>query len=339
MSNELSILKGAKALVNSSELQEARELSKGIAQTLGGSAGGFSHRISIKGGKFREIVGGEQVNVSRNDTLEVVVLSAAPMARSFYESEYVEGEAAPPTCWSDDAKTPHRDVLASNRQAKSCQECPQNIKGSGKNDSRACRYHQRLAVAVVTEDVDTWRVHQIQLPATSIFGDGSAGNMGMQAYARMLNGQDCPIIAVVTEMRFDEDAATPKLYFRPTRVLERDELAKAIELSKSEDAKAATAFTVAQVDGITPNAVDEDEEDEPAPVAKKPAPKKRAPDPEPEEKPAKKASSNGFGSGKKAAKDEEEVEEPRKVPSAKDTDDTDEDPDLSDLLNTWDDDE
>jgi len=54
----------------------------------------------------------------------------------------------------------------------------------------------------------------------------------------------------MTEMRFDEDAETPKLFFKPVRPLTGDELEAAVAAKDSEDAVKAITLTVAQTDGV-----------------------------------------------------------------------------------------
>jgi hypothetical protein len=54
---------------------------------LSGSGGGEKrHRISLNGGKFREFSGGEQVSVSKEDNMNIVVVNAAPISRTYYAS-------------------------------------------------------------------------------------------------------------------------------------------------------------------------------------------------------------------------------------------------------------
>ena len=48
--------------------------------------------------------------------------------------------------------------------------------------------------------------------------------MPMQAYARFLKDHDTPAIAVVTQIYFDAASDTPKLFFKPSRPLEDEEL-------------------------------------------------------------------------------------------------------------------
>ena len=131
-------------------------------------------------------------------------------------------------------------------------------------------------------------VYQLQLPATSIFGEARDGNMGMQAYAKYLKAHKTPSIAVVTQMSFDENSDTPKLFFKAVRPLNEDELNQAVSMKDSEDAIKAITLTVSQTDGVQAKrdgAVQEDEVDirEPVPAPKKVAKKKEVAAPSDEE--------------------------------------------------------
>jgi len=212
----------------------------------GGELG--ARRISIKGGVFREFIGGKEYRVSEERSMNVVIIKAAPkVSRTYYAETYTEGEAIKPTCWSSDSQRPDPDVK--NKQSATCLSCPQNIKGSGQGDSRACRYQQRLAV-VIEGEVDKEEVYQLVLPPTSVFGDGEKGRLPLQAYARHLKNHNTPIIGVVTEMRFDTASPTPKLVFKPVRPVTEDEFNVIQRLKDSPEANAAITLTVAQTDGV-----------------------------------------------------------------------------------------
>jgi len=86
--------------------------------------------------------------------------------------------------------------------------------------------------------------------------------MGMQAYAKHLRAHKTPSIAVVTQMYFDENSDTPKLFFKPVRPLEEAELQQAITARDSEDAVRAITLTVAQTDGVQAKRDGEVQEDE-----------------------------------------------------------------------------
>jgi hypothetical protein len=146
-------------------------------------------------------------------------------------------------------------------------------------------------------------VFQLTLPAASIFGAGEPGKWPLQTYAKMIGSKGVPITAVVTEMRFDTSSATPKLTFKPIKVLNPDEHNMVIEQGKSDAAQRAITMTVSQADNVK-------EPQAPKLEAAKPA--------------------------KAEAVEVEEVEEPVKR-SAKKEEAPAEKKDLSKILNEWDD--
>lgn len=242
MSNEVSIFADGSQLP--AHLIGATD---GITDSLAsGAASG--KRISIKGGVFRMMVAGKEVAINDARELNIVIVAAAPTNnRQYYEGTYVDGVATSPDCYSVDSRTPAAD--AKNRQASTCAACPQNIKGSGQGDSRACRYQRRLAV--VLEGDMSGEVYQLALPATSIFGQGDQGKkLPLQAYADHLKVHNAAVTAVVTEMKFDTTVSTPKLTFRAIRPLNREEYDLCIEQGASADAKRAIELTVTQTDGV-----------------------------------------------------------------------------------------
>lgn len=243
------------------------------ATTKALAGGGGGKRISIKGGVFRLVVDGQQIAEKDERSMDVVVVAAAPAVnRTFYKGAYQEGVVASPDCYSQDGVNPAAD--SAEPQSKSCSNCPQNVAGSGQNNSRACRYSQRIAV-VLDNDMEG-DVFQVTLPAQSIFGKPEAnGKMPLQAYAKHLAGHNVPITAVVTEMRFDTGSATPKLTFKAKRALSEDEYQIAKRQGNTGDAKSAITLTVSQMDGV------KEGEKKVAPPAIEAKPKKEA-EPEPE---------------------------------------------------------
>jgi hypothetical protein len=244
MSNELSVLgSGLPSYLKETQLDDTTKALMG-----GGGTGGMK-RISIKGGVWRMMVNGKEVAKNEDRSMNVVIVAASPkVSRTFYAKTYVEGEVTMPDCWSADGEVP--SPKAENPQSKRCVDCPQNIKGSGQGDSRACRYSQRLAV-VLANDIGG-EILQLTLPASSIFGAGEPGKWPLQTYAKMIGSKGVPITAVVTEMRFDTDSATPKLAFKPMRVLDAEEHAVAIQQGQTAAAKSAITMTVAEVDNAKP---------------------------------------------------------------------------------------
>lgn len=253
MSNDLAMLDvGLPAHLKALELDDTTKA------LMGGGSGG-SKRISIEGGVWRLLVNGKEIAQKEERNLNVVIVAAAPkVSRTFYAGVYKKGQSTAPDCWSNNGDYP--DSSVKEPQAKSCATCPQNVKGSGQGEGRACRFSQRLAV-VLDNDIGG-DVFQITLPSTSIFGEGESGKWPLQMYAKMIGGKGVPITAVVTEMRFDTASSTPKITFKPVRFLEANEITQAIEQGKTDAALKAITMTVAQTDGVQKLA---------APVAQAPA--------------------------------------------------------------------
>ena len=219
-----------------------------LARSLSGGGGGssFGKRISVKGGVFRLMSGSDEVAAIEDRHLDVVIVQAAPkISRTYYAGSYEEGASKAPDCWSADGEKP--DASAKEAQASNCASCPQNAKGSGQGDSRACRFSQRLAV-VLSNDV-TGDVMQLTLSATSIFGKEEGDKRPLQAYARFLAAQSISPETVVTRLRFDTKAAVPKLFFQPMRWLSEDEYESVKEKSESKEAKQAVTMSVSQSAG------------------------------------------------------------------------------------------
>ena len=240
MSNELAMLgQGLPSYLKELQLDATTKSLMGS-----GGTGGIK-RISIRGGVWRMMVSGKEVAKNEDRTMNVVIVAASPkVSRTYYASSYQEGEIKAPDCWSADGEVP--DAKASDPQSKRCIDCAQNAKGSGQGDSRACRYSQRLAVTLAN-DIGG-EVMQLTLPASSIFGSGEPGKWPLQTYAKIIGSKGVPITAVVTEMRFDTDSATPKLTFKPVRVLDSDEHNTAISQGKTPAAIKAVTMTVSEAD-------------------------------------------------------------------------------------------
>lgn len=199
-------------------------------------AGSTNKSISIKGGVWRLISGGEEIAKNESRAMNFVVVNAHPhVSRAYYTGTFEEGKADAPACFSADGKLP--DPAIKNPQHSDCGTCPQNIAGSGANGSRACRFNQRLAV-VLEGDIGG-SVYRLQLPAKSIFGRAEGPKMPFQAYAKFLAGHGLPIGGVVTEARFDTNEAVPVLRFTAVRPLTQDELRQSRAQGGTEDAKAA----------------------------------------------------------------------------------------------------
>lgn len=239
------------AIFKNTNLSLLQDVKDDLNETLSGSANTSNRRISIKGGVFRELINGKEVRSIEDRALNVVIVKAAPIHSIYYAGEYVEGQTSKPTCWSSNTQTPDASVPEENRQAERCMDCPQNVKGSGAGESRACKRKQRIAV-LLDGAIEKKEVYQVELPGQSVFGEAENGKMPLQAYGRYLKAHNTPAIAVVTEMRLDTAKSTPKLVFKAVRPLEEAELKAAVEAQNGEDAIRAVTLTVSQTDGVMP---------------------------------------------------------------------------------------
>ena len=297
------------------------ELSDTAKALTGGGTGVSTKRISIKGGVFRLLAGGKEVAAIDDRHLDVIIVKAAPKVnRIFYAKSYDADNIAGPDCWSNDGETP--DASIKTPQHSACHNCPQNIAGSGQGNSRACRFQQRLAV-VLANDPDG-DVLQLTLPATSIFGKEDGDKRPLQAYARFLAVQSPPVNPeqIVTQMRFDTKAESPKLFFKPVRWLTEDEYATVVAQGNSPEAQRAVVMTAAQADGVKPKA---------APLAlpgKNPVAAEEAPAPAPKaaKAKAKPAVEEDDGGEPEVRK---EAAKPSAVPAKKSK--------LADIVSDWDD--
>lgn len=235
-------------------------------------AGSGTKKISIRGGVFRMMSGGQQLAINEDRSMNFIVVDAAPaVSRTFYSGPYNEAQDHPPACWSDDGVAP--SPTAYEPQCKTCAMCPQNAKGSGTGDSRACRFSQRLVVAL--EGDIAGGGYGIQLPAMSVFGASVGRYSPLQEYAKKLASFNVSLEKVVTEFRFDTQAQVPKLFFQAVRPLTQDEYNQVLALQK-EDHSALIGprdFPAPESDADeaeeNPASEDEDEVEPPPPAAPK----------------------------------------------------------------------
>jgi len=193
-------------------------------------------RISLRDGKFN--VEGRVLDA---EVMDVIVVNAASVSRAYYGETYDPNKVAVPTCWSSDVQRPDQSVPQDKRQANRCMDCTQNVRGSGQFGGRACRFSQRLAIVFGDNPKE---VYQLQVPATSIFGNSRGGNSGLQEYARLLAKHDTDIATITTRICFDKDSVVPKLYFKPLASLDEATHAAVSSMVDHEDTIEAITSTV-----------------------------------------------------------------------------------------------
>jgi hypothetical protein len=244
MTNEVSIFKNRDVAVAGKKAPSA------LTQSLmkGGSK---LKRISPRNGMFVRVVNGETAGKFKAP-LRVVLVGVAPaVQRTFYAKAYdPNAEATAPDCWTNDGQKPDASIKAP--QGKTCEACPQNIKGSGQGETRACRFKRRVAV-ILPEEVggnNHGDIYQLEVASKSIFGKGSGQVFPLNAYLDYVIANGENIDGVVTEIDFNEDNNNQSVLFRAVDfVASHPDLQAAVEEAvESPESQKAVVLNVAVVD-------------------------------------------------------------------------------------------
>jgi len=261
MSNDIiASLKSQMALVQTGVDDDTRAVA--------GGGGNALKRISIKGGVFRKMAGGKEIASIEDRHMNVIFVKMAHNpSRTYYEGTYKEGEKSGPVCWSSDSKTPDAEVK--NPQAKTCEQCPMSVKGSGNGGTgAACRLSWRTAVVLPNNPEGD--VMQLVLPATSVWGKEENGKWPFRPYVQMLASNNISAGRVVTRMQFDTKATAPKLLFSPVAAVNADDVESILAQGKSSIAEMVVKLTVYQADEGNSNAAASDDEPKLRETGKKP---------------------------------------------------------------------
>ena len=240
--SEVSIFKGRDVAVAGKKAPSA------LTQSLMKS-GSKTPRISPRNGMFKRIVGGDDVGKLKSP-LRVVLVGVAPQVqRTFYIKSYdPNAEPTAPDCWTNDGQKPDASIKAP--QGKNCETCPQNIKGSGQGDTRACRFKRRVAVVLPedTEGNNSGQIYQLELASKSIFGKGTNHLFPLNAYIDYViaNGED--VDGIITEISFNENNDNQSILFTPARFINKGEYAITSEVAKKPEVQKMVTMTPYQAD-------------------------------------------------------------------------------------------
>lgn len=233
----------------------------------GGLSQGFPLAfLSLRGKEFRFRKGGVEVPTRKRE-LPVVMVAARPsLSKRYYAEGYVSGRTDAPDCSSKNGVIP--DVAAP--QAESCQVCPHNVWGSGKDQNgnptkgKACQDYKRLVVwAVGLHDEPV----VVDLGPTSLKPpkDQRTNYTMYGPYVTALARHGLDPAKVVTVLEFT-DAEYPQLSFRFDRLVTEQEYARVLDMRQHEDVQFV---------------VNEDAHEEAAPIVEDSAPSQPAPQPAP----------------------------------------------------------
>jgi hypothetical protein len=263
-----------------------------LSQSLMGgiSGGGESFpRISIKGGRFRIVEGGNET-VLDTLALDVIIVGANPnLSKTWYAKAWTpDSEPSSPDCFSLTGINP--DPASTQPQNDLCASCPQNAWGSKVTPQgqqiKACSDQKRLAV--VAADDPTGPVYLLSVTPAAL--------KGLNAYQKELSLRGIAPEITKTRITFDTDASFPKLKFGFGGFNEADQQAAVDQLFGTAEVKEITGETLRNAVAVPQIAA-------PAPVAPKPAVVKAvAPAPEPAPvpvaEPAPATPKRGFGASK-----------------------------------------
>jgi hypothetical protein len=257
MSN-LSIFKESGAVSTASK----RELT-GLAKTLAATSN--MRRIATNtNGTFKRMINGEQIGNAIRGEFNAIIVDALPkVSRTFYAGKYdPNAKATLPDCWSNLGDKP--EASASNKQHSNCADCPQNVKGSGENGGRACRFQRRIAILIAGDP--TGEVYQFNVPAKSLFGKGNGNVHPFESYVKYLLGNGESPDTVVTNISYDLNADSMELLFTPLRGISDEEYALVVAAQADPETKKYVQLTVSAADAAAKPAAKVEPKPEPKPA-------------------------------------------------------------------------
>ena len=207
-------------------------------------------RIVPKNGIFRKVVGGEEMGKAKGPLHAIVVNASPHVGRIFYAKAWTpDAEPTAPDCFANDGRAP--DAGAANPQSDRCDSCPQNIKGSGQGQSKACRYSRRLAI-LLEEDFGTaleGRVYQMNLASKSLFGDSPSDKLHpFDNYCKFLANNGKSIDHLITTISFNEDNDNQSVLFSATDYINRQQFDVIQKVGGTEEVKRMVVMTPYQAD-------------------------------------------------------------------------------------------
>jgi hypothetical protein len=221
-----------------------------LTKQLAGKSG--IKRIVPKNGTFKLMVSGEEMGKIKGDLDSIIVNASPDVGRIFYAKSWSpDAEPTAPDCFSNNGRTP--DAESANPQATSCKDCPQNVKGSGQGQSKACRYTRRIAV-LLEQDFGTsleGQVYQMNLASKSLFGDNVNDGFTFENYAKYLSSNGKSIDFMVTRISFNEHNDNQSVLFTATRHINRAEHAVTTKVAEDDMTKTLVLMTPAKADGVT----------------------------------------------------------------------------------------
>lgn len=204
--------------------------------------------LSIKGGRWHikykkndTVIQSMNPQTGRNEpvsSLELVIIKANGfLNKQYYKGKYVEGNSAPPDCYSLDGKVPSAAVKTPVHS--NCTLCPMNQFGSMIGDNgvrqKACRDTKKLAVTPLAD------LRNESLGGPMLFRTPPSALGDLSKLADAMKARGFPYNAVAVRFSFDLNVSHPKPIFNAIRPLTDDEADIVAELYLSDGTAAVLA--------------------------------------------------------------------------------------------------
>lgn len=260
-------------------------------------------QLSIKGGKFRIMLDGEETVMTRHDpdtgesmpltSVKLVVLNQGKRsARTYHVEKYNPDNPTPPVCFSLDGEKP--DASIKEPQSTNCANCPKAQKGSKISEASgkaisACAMQRRLVVVPASKL--GFEPLLVRLAPTSAWDKNNESNESQgwyawQQYLDFIAARGVKHTAqVVTMVKFDPNTEYPKLLFKPERLLTAEEAVQLKDVWNSAKVQALLTASENEAVGGGDHVEEPKAEQAPAPKvekAKATSKPKPAPAPAPE---------------------------------------------------------
>ena len=154
--------------------------------------------ISIRGNEFTLVdSSGEETSIETKHLDAAIIDMSDVMCKLYYGNDWTPDSKDPPICWSANGVAPSREAITP--QSPTCQQCPNNIRGSAVSklsgaSIKACRDEKWLAVII-----DGYKDLIFQFRVTP----GSFKNWS--AYSEKFKKRPFDIRDVITRMQFEKD--------------------------------------------------------------------------------------------------------------------------------------
>lgn len=176
-------------------LMTPEEIENFNADFSAGVAAEFLPQLSIRGGKFRLKIGGQE-EILPERSIDVHFIGArGAISKTYYKGGYdPKAEQKAPDCSSIDSQYPDSNIK--DPQAANCQICDYNAWGSAKGESKgkACSDYKQIVVSLaVAPEV----AFGLRIPPTSFKPFGS--------YLQKLKMANAPANAAITRMTLGDE--------------------------------------------------------------------------------------------------------------------------------------